>query len=183
MGDDMWKSVRLLTWLSLCNLFGFNEARYGKDQKKRSRLLALGVAYLILGGMLVFYVGILTYGFILLEMEKIIPLYLCVIIALMTFMFTVFRAGSDLFSSKRYEMLAVLPVSSTAIVISRFLTVYITDLIVSLGATLSVMAVCAFMTDFSVWFYILRFFEYCFRDNHVIPPEKFHISYLILITL
>ena len=157
MGDDMWKSVRLLTWLSLCNLFGFNEARYGKDQKKRSRLIALGVAYLILGGMLVFYVGILTYGFILFGMEKIIPLYLCVIISLMTFMFTVFRAGSDLFSSKRYEMLSVLPVSSTAIVISRFLTVYITDLLVSLGATLSVMAVCAFMMDFSVWFYILMF--------------------------
>ena len=72
----MWRSVRLLTWLSLCNLFGFNEARYGKDQKKRNRLLTVGVAYLILGAMLVFYVGILTYGFIMLGFEKIIPMYL-----------------------------------------------------------------------------------------------------------
>ncbi len=153
----MWKSVRLLIWLSLCNLFGFNEARYGKDKKKRSRLLTVGIAYLILGAMLVFYVGILTYGFIMLGFEKIIPLYLCVVIALITFMFTVFRAGSDLFSSKRYEMLAVLPVPPSAIVISRFLTVYITDLIISLTSAVTVMAVCAFTLKLSPLFYVLMF--------------------------
>ena len=153
----MWKSVRLLTWLSLCNLFGLNEARYGKDPKKRSRLLTLGIAYVILGAMLVVYSGLLTYSFVLFGMEKIIPLYLCVIIALMTFIFTVFRAGSDLFSSKRYEMLAVLPVSPSAIVISRFITVYVTDMMVSLGATLSVMVVCAFTTHLSPLYYIMMF--------------------------
>ena len=153
----MWKSVRLLTWLSLCNLFGFNEARYGKDQKKRSRLLTLGVAYLILGGMLIFYVGALTYGFIMLGFETIIPLYLCVVIAMITFIFTVFRAGSDLFSAKRYEMLAVLPVPSSAIVISRFLTVYITDLMISVTSTLTVIAVCAFTLELPIWFYISMF--------------------------
>jgi len=153
----MWKSVRLLTWLSLCNLFGFNEARYGKDKKKRSRLLTVAVAYVILGAMLVFYVGILTYGFIMLGFEQMIPLYLCVIISLMTFMFTVFRAGSDLFSPKRYEMLAALPVPPSAIVISRFLTVYLTDLMVSLASTFTVMIVCAFTLKLSPLFYVLMF--------------------------
>lgn len=153
----MWKSIRLLTWLSLCNLFGFNEARYGKDQKKRNRLLTVGIAYLILGAMLIFYVGVLTYSFITIGFEEIIPLYLCVVIALITFIFTVFRAGSDLFSSKRYEMLAVLPVPSSAIVISRFLTVYITDLMISLTSSLTVMAVCAFTLKLSPLFYILLF--------------------------
>ena len=153
----MWKSVRLLTWLSLCNLFGFNEARYGKDKKKKSRLLTVAVAYVILGAMLVFYVGFLTYGFIMLGFEQMIPLYLCVVISLVTFIFTVFRAGSDLFSLKRYEMLAVLPVPPSAIVISRFLTVYITDLMISLASTLTVMAVCAFALKLSPLFYILMF--------------------------
>ena len=157
MGDDMWKSVRLLTWLSLCNLFGFNEARYGKDKKKRSRLLTVAIAYVILGVMLVFYVGLLTYGFIMLGFEQMIPLYLCVVISLLTFVFTVFRAGSDLFSAKRYEMLAPLPVPPSAIVISRFLTVYITDLLVSLASTLTVMVVCAFTLKLSPLFYILMF--------------------------
>ena len=153
----MWKSVRLLTWLSLCNLFGFNEARYGKDKKKRSRLITVGIAYVILGAMLVFYVGILTYGFITLGLGEILPLYLGVIIALITFMFTVFRAGSDLFSTRRYEMLAPLPVPSSAIVISRFLTVYITDLIISLVSTVTVMVVCAFTLSLSPVFCILMF--------------------------
>ena len=156
-GDDMWKSVRLLTWLSLCNLFGFNEARYGKDQKKRNRLLTLGIAYLILGGMLVFYVGAQTYGFLVLGLEAYIPLYLSFVIAMLTFVFTVFRAGSDLFSLKRYEMLSVLPVSSSAIVISRFLTVYVTELVISLTSTLTVMAVCAFTAKLSLSFYITMF--------------------------
>ena len=153
----MWRSVKLLTWLSLCNLFGFNEARYGKDKKKKSRLLTVGVAYIILGALLVFYVGTLTYGFVMMGFENMIPLYLSVVIALMTFMFTVFRAGSDLFSPKRYEMLAVLPVAPSAIVISRFLTVYITDLIVSLASTLTVMAVCAFTLELSPIYYVLMF--------------------------
>ena len=158
MGDDMWKSVRLLTWLSLCNLFGLNEARYGKDKKKRSRLITVAVAYVILGVMLIVYVGLLTYGFVMLGFEQMIPLYLCVVISLLTFIFTVFRAGSDLFSAKRYEMLSPLPVPSSAIVISRFLTVYITDLIVSLVSTLTVMVVCSFTLKLSPLFYILMFF-------------------------
>ena len=74
----------------------------------------MAIAYVILGAMLIFYVGALSYGFITLGMGEILPLYLSVVIALITFIFTVFRAGADLFSVKRYEMLAPLPVPPSA---------------------------------------------------------------------
>ena len=150
----MWKSVRLLTWLALCNFFGFNEARFSKDRKKKSRLLTVAFAMLILGGMMVFYAGAQTYAFIYMGLADVIPTYLCVMISLLTFMFSVFRAGPALFSLRQFERLSVLPVKPAAIVISRFITLYVTELLVSVLSTGAVLAVCAFAGSFSTWFYI-----------------------------
>ena len=89
----MWKSIRLLTWLSFCNWFGINEARFSKDPKKKNRLITVAVAMLILFGMLVVYAGALSLAFIEMNLTDLIPTYLGVVIAVITFMFTVFRAG------------------------------------------------------------------------------------------
>jgi ABC-2 type transport system permease protein len=150
----MWKSIRLLTWFSFCNLFGINEARFSKDPKKKNRLVTVIVAMTILLGMLVLYAGALTFAFIEMEFTDLIPTYLGVVIALITFMFTVFRAGPTLFSLKQFEMLSVLPVKPAAIVISRFLTLYITDLSISLCSAAAVLVVCACNLTLSPWFYI-----------------------------
>ena len=150
----MWKSIRLLTWLSFCNLFGINEARFSKDSKKKSRLITVAIAMLILFGMLVVYAGALTSAFIEMNLTELIPTYLGVVIALITFMFTVFRAGAALFSRKQYELLSVLPVKPAAIVISRFVTEYALDLAISLCSTGAVLAVCAYNLTLSPWFYV-----------------------------
>ena len=150
----MWKSIRLLTWLSLCNFLGLNEARFSKDPKKKNRLLAVAVAMLILGATLVLYVGAMTFGFIEMNLTEVIPIYLGVVISLITFVFMVFRAGPSLFSLKQFERLSVLPVKPAAIVISRFLTLYITDLVISVLSTAAVLVVCACNVTLSPWFYI-----------------------------
>lgn len=150
----MMKAVKQLTWLNFVNFLGINEARYAKDGKKKRQLLILGVAYLLLGSMLVFYAGMMTYGLILFGMREIIPVYLVTVISLLGFLFSVFRAGPWLFSNKAYEMLIVLPVPPAAIIISRFLTLYITDMIISVLSTVSVVAVCLMTGGFGVWFYI-----------------------------
>ena len=154
----MWKSIRLLTWLSFCNLFGVNEARFSKDSKKKSRLVTVAVAMLILFGMLIVYAGALTSAFIEMNLADLIPTYLCVMIALVTFVFTVFRAGSALFSRKQFEFLSVLPVKPAAIVISRFLTEYAFDLAISLCSTAAVLVVCACNLALSPWFYVSMIF-------------------------
>ncbi len=150
----MWKSIRLLTWLSFCNWFGINEARFSKDPKKKNRLITVAVAMLILFGMLVVYAGALTLAFIEMNLTDLIPTYLGVVIALITFMFTVFRAGPLLFSLKQFEFLSVLPVKPSAIVITRFLTMYISDLAISFCSTGAVLVVCACNLTLSPWFYI-----------------------------
>lgn len=150
----MWRSIRLLTWLSFCNLFGINEARFSKDPKKKSRLITVAVAMLILLGLLIAYVGLLTFSFISMNLTDLIPTYLGVAIALITFMFTVFRAGPLLFSLKQFEFLSVLPVKPSAIVITRFLTMYVTDLAISLCSTVTVLAVCAYNLSLSPWYYV-----------------------------
>ena len=150
----MWKSVRLLTWLSFCNLFGINEARFSKDPKKKSRLITVAVAMLILYAMMALYAGALALAYIEMNLTDLIPTYLGVVIALLAFMFTIFRAGPTLFSPKQFEFLSVLPVRPAAIVISRFLSVYITDLAVSLCSTVAVLVVCACNLTLSPWFYI-----------------------------
>ena len=150
----MWKSIRLLTWLSFCNLFGINEARFSKDPKKKNRLVTVAVAMLILFAMLILYVGLLTIAFIEMNLTALIPTYLGVAIALVTFMFTVFRAGPALFSRKQFELLSVLPVKPAAIVISRFLTEYALDLAISVFSASTVLAVCAYNLTLSPWFYV-----------------------------
>lgn len=153
----MWRSIRLLTWLSFCNLFGINEARFSKDRKKKSRLITVAVAMLILFVMLVVYAGTLTFAFIEMGLVDLIPTYLGVMIALLSFIFIVFRAGPVLFSRKQFEFLTVLPVKPAAIVISRFLTVYVSNLSLSLLSACAVLAVCACNTVLSPWFYVSMF--------------------------
>ncbi|MBQ8496301.1 MAG: hypothetical protein IJ489_02465 [Clostridia bacterium] len=150
----MMRSVKLLTWLSLSNFLGFNEARYSKDKRKKNQILIVGIAYLVLAVMLVFYAGLITYALILMNMEEIIPAYLAVVISLLSFMFTVFSAGPTLFNVKSYEFLIVLPVRPSAIVISRFLSMYLIDMLISVMATASVLVVCGIMGISSPWFYI-----------------------------
>ncbi len=151
----MIRSVKLLTFLQLRNLFGMNEAIYSKNKKKKNRLLLMGFAILLLGAMMCFYIGALTYGFIMFGMAEIIPMYLAAVISLISFVFTVFRAGPALFNMKTYENLAVLPVRPAAIIISRFLTLYLSDMIFSVVATVSVLVVCGFTLTLSPFFYIL----------------------------
>lgn len=148
------RSVKLLTWLSFSNFLGLNEMRHSKDQKKKGRLITVFVAYIILGVMLTFYTGLITYALILFDMTAIIPAYLTIVISLLSFMFTVFSAGPTLFSTRSYEFLIPFPVKPAAIVISRFLSMYMIDMLISVLTTVTVLVVCLIMGMTSVWFYI-----------------------------
>ena len=61
----MGRQIRLLTEISLRNLFGFNEFRFTKDKKKKSRYLLMGVLWFMLLFMLVSYVCAACGGLIL----------------------------------------------------------------------------------------------------------------------
>lgn len=127
----MWKQIKRLAGITLCNTFGWNEARFGKDTKKKQRIVLLGCSYAFICFMLVLYTGMISYAYVKLGMTSIIPIYLFASTSLIILFFSMFKSGSVIFDMKLYESVIVLPVRPSVIIISRFLTMYVFNLALS----------------------------------------------------
>ena len=128
----MLKQIQKLTALQLCNLFGINEARYTKDKKKKDNFILLTLAWILVGAMILAYIALLSFGMIEVGMSEILPMYLYMITSLIILVFSFFKAGGVIFQMKNFEILLSLPISKTAVVISRFLSMYTTNMFMSL---------------------------------------------------
>lgn len=153
----MSRQIVILCRLWLCNLFGFNEFRYTKDEKRKKRFLGMTAVWIVLILMLVCYVAAFSIGFIQLGMAEIVPMYLYTVVSLLILFLTFFKASSTLFSLKGYEMLAALPFSRTAIVISRFLGMYVTNLLAGLLIMVPGVVVYGYFVRPGIWFYLVSF--------------------------
>ena len=151
----MSKQVIRLCRLQLANLFGMNEFRYTKDMGKKKRMAGLGIVYIMLIVMVIGYVGALSAGLGMIGMAEIIPVYLYMIASLLMLFFTFFKAGSVLFSMKGYEVLVALPVSKAAIVLSRFLSMYVTNLLGGLVVMVPGIVVYGYFVRPGIVFYLL----------------------------
>lgn len=150
----MINQIRQLTTVQLYNLFGINEFRYSKDKKVKRRWIGMALIWVFLILMLLSYVSALCIGLSTLGMSRIIPEYLYVVISLVILFFSFFKAGSVIFQMNNYEILVSLPVSKAAIVVSRFFTMYISNLIMSfLIMTPAIILYGLFETP-SIMFYI-----------------------------
>lgn len=151
----MGNQIKALTKLELRNLFGLNVFRYSRDPSVKRRCILLTAAWLLIIGMVVLYVGGLSYGLILLGAGDVVPAYLMAISSLIIFFFGIFKAGSVLFSRNGYDILCSLPVSQTAVVVSRFLRMYAEDLVLTLVVLLPGLAVYAVLQQPGVSFYLI----------------------------
>lgn len=128
----MGKQIRRLTALQLYNFCGFNEFRFGKDRKKKNRYLLMGVLWVFLILMLLMYVAGMDIVCLVMGMPNLILLLSATVVCLVILFFSIFKAGSIIFQMKDYEMLMALPVSKQAVIISRFLTMYVNNLVFSI---------------------------------------------------
>lgn len=151
----MWKQIMLLTKLQSCNLGGLNQLKYGKDKKQKNRLILLAVTYLILGIFLAFYSGAVAYGCVLMGMADIVPAYVLAVVSLLILFFTMFKAGSILFNMNTYEMMISLPVSPAAIVISRFFSMYLQNVVLGMVVMIPSAVVAGIMTNAGIGYYLL----------------------------
>ncbi len=151
----MMKQVLTLSRVQLQNLFGMNEMRFTKDKKKKAAFVLLAVAYLLVILMLVVYVGSMSFAFHTLGMGEIVPMYLYTILSLVMLVLSFFKAGSVLFSMKSYDIFVSLPVTKTAILISRFVTMYITNLLFSVIVMLPGLAVHIYFSRPGLAFYFI----------------------------
>lgn len=150
----MIQQIKLLTSLELKNLFGFNVFRHSTDTKAKYRYIGLTVVWILLILMVFFYVGSLSYGLILLGMSHIVPAYLIMIASIILFAFGIFKAGNMLFVQKGYDTLCSLPVLQSSIVISRFLSMYVEDLILTFIVIMPGMATYGFFIRPNLIFYL-----------------------------
>ncbi len=151
----MNKEVKQLILLELRNLYGWNKFRYTKDKKEKQRYIGLTAAWIILIAMIIFYVGGLVFGLSILGMTGIVPVYLCMITSVLVFVFGFFKAGNVMFSKKGYDFLYSLPIRHTSIVLSRFLYMYIEDLLLTLLVILPGTLVYGYCVRPNIEFYLI----------------------------
>lgn len=126
---EQWKH---LFKIELLQKYGLNEARYSKDKSKKRKLALLGFCYILISIMLIVYVCLGAFGLCAIGAEEILMPYLFAITSMIIFFFSVFRAGSVIFQMETYELLISLPVSIGDIVVSRFFSMYVGNLVISM---------------------------------------------------
>lgn len=150
----MLEQIQKLMTVQLCNLFGINEIRHTKDHQKKNRFVFLALAWLFVIALLIFYVAILSSAFTKMGLAEIIPIYLYAVTSVIILIFSFLKAGSVIFQMKSFEMLVALPLSKTAIIISRFLTMYTTNLALSFLIMIPGTAIYGMNAHPSALFYI-----------------------------
>ena len=151
----MIKQIKCLTKLQLKNIYGLNVFRFTKDKKAKQKTTGMAVVWALLIAMVCFYVGMMAYGYILIGMAEILPAYLIMLSSLIILAFAIFKAGSVIFQKNAYDILCSLPVSQTAIVVSRFARMYVENLLLTFMIMLPGMAVYGVMVKPSPLFYLI----------------------------
>lgn len=150
----MLKQIKTLAKLELSNLYNLNVFRLTRDKNIRRRFLLLAVSFAILAVMLICYMGGLSYGLILLGLSEVVPVYLITIASVITLFFGIFKAGGVIFRKNGYDTLSALPLTPTAIVISRFLRMYVENLPFAMAVLLPGLAVYGWLLHPGISFYV-----------------------------
>ena len=151
----MLRQVFLLTKLQQQNLFGINEFRFTKDKGKKRRYVALAAVWALLFVMVIAYVSGLAYGLHLLGLGEIVPMYLYTLASLVMLVLSFFKAGSVLFSMKFYDVMVSLPVTPYAVLASRFLSMYLSNLLIGVPVLLPGFMVHIIFTKPGILFYLI----------------------------
>ena len=154
------RDIKILTGLNLKNIYGLNVFRHTKDKNVKRKAVLLLICWIILIVMAAGYTGALSLGFIQLGMAEAVPAYLIMIASLIILAFGLFKSGSVIFSEKGYEILSSLPVSASSIVISRFIRMYVENLIFTAVVMIPGLTIYAWNVKPAIGFYIISILVY-----------------------
>ena len=120
--------MRNMCSIEIRNILGINLFIHMKNpvEKKRMKGLLILIAFAVL--ILMFYVGEMCFGLVTLGIGEIVPPDLIMLSVVIVFGFNVFKAGGILFRSNGYQVMASLPVATSAIVAGRFARLYLENL-------------------------------------------------------
>lgn len=127
----MMSQIKILAKLELINVFSLNVIAHTKDKKAKKISVALGITVGVLILMAISYVSGLSYGFIKLGAAEIVPAYLVFLSSFFTLLFCAFKAAKIIFKESCYDILSSMPIKKSALVISRYIRLYVEGLIVA----------------------------------------------------
>lgn len=155
----MIRQIKLLTKLQICNSFGINEVRFTKEKKKKVRFYGLAAVWVVLIACFLSYVAGMAVMLAKLNMAQFIPSALFAITSVMVFIVTFFKTGNTIFQQKAFEQQIALPVSKTAIIVSRFLSMYVTNLVLTSMVMIAGSVVYGVLMHPAVSFYVYGVFS------------------------
>jgi ABC-2 type transport system permease protein len=151
----MFKHIKTLVGVTLCNTWGINVARYSRDKKKIRNVWLMGLSFALLAFMGVTYISMLAYGLNKIGVGDIIPAYILMLTSLFILVFSILKSGSILFEMKTYEMLIALPIKPSTIVASRFISMYIGNVVLSLLTVVPSTIVYGIYQKPNILFYVM----------------------------
>ena len=120
--------IRNMCSIEIKNFLGINVLKHTKNpiELKRMKGLSIGITFVLL--VLMVYIGAMSYGFVTMGAGEIVPSYLIMLSVAIVFGFSVFQVGGILFRNNGYQVMASLPVKTSAIVVGRFVRLYLESL-------------------------------------------------------
>lgn len=121
------KSFILLKAL-LKSTSSINTYKYCNDSKKRGKIIGGNVGIAVVYLMLMAYFILTCYGYGQLGMADAIPAFNALILAALSFMFTLFKTNGYLFGFKEYDMLMAMPFPVKSVAGCKFVYMYVKSL-------------------------------------------------------
>lgn len=122
----------LLVKTGFINQWKLNELKNRHDKKKRSNTILLLVVFVFLGILIAGYSAGGAFGLMYMGMGSLIPSAAITIVSLITLFFTIIKTNGILFGYKDYDILSSLPIKTETLVASRFMQLYMVNLLVSI---------------------------------------------------
>lgn len=151
----MKTNIGSLIKVNLLQRFGINEVRYSRDPAKKRRLAVTAVVIAGVGLVLMAYIIGMAIMLCTVGAAESVPAVMMVLVSVVIFFFTLFKAGSVLFQMQTYEMLIALPITVRDIVVSRFFTMYLEDTVMTAFLMIPGCAVYAFYARTGILFWFM----------------------------
>jgi len=127
------RGLWLITKVQLLTSFGINQLKYEKNRKKRGRYIGYLLGITILMCTLIGYSGTIGFGLGFTGMADVIPSFALTITGIVTLMFTMLKSSVMLFGFRDYDMLMSLPVQNRMVITSKFICMYVINLLFTFG--------------------------------------------------
>ena len=138
----MLSNVLAFTKIHLLGDTGINELMHPGDVKRQKRARGRVILYVFLAVVFAWMMVEVSRGLADAGMAESLPGLAAVIASGLVFILNVFSSGSTIYNLKLFESEVALPVTPTEIVMSRFLVLYVLNLLISLVITVPALVVC-----------------------------------------